>query len=128
MESARHLLPTEEHHCHKGGFHEESHYTLDGKRSSKDVAHKPRVVAPVGTKLKFEDDTRSHTHGEVNTEEFLPKLCSLFPKLLAGAIPASFYDAHDEGESQRQWDEEPVIDGGESELRPCPVYRRGVDV
>ena len=94
MESCRHLIPSKEHHSYEGRLHKESHYTLDSQRSSEDVANKPRIVAPVSTKLKFKNDTCSHTHGKVDSKETLPKLSSIFPKTFASAIIAGLHNTH----------------------------------
>ena len=111
MEAARHFVPPEEHHSHKRRLHEEGQDAFHGERGSEDVAHEPGVVAPVGAELKLKDNARSHAHGEVDTEEFLPELGSNFPELLVCAIIASLHDAHDDGETERQGHEEPVVDG-----------------
>ena len=117
MEAWRYLLPTEVHHCHKGRFHEESHDTLDSQRGAEDVAYEPGVVRPVGAKLELEDDTRGNTHGEVNSEEFLPEDSSIFPELLFRTIIDGLHDTHDD-----------VIDCREGELRSRPVDGSGINV
>ena len=94
MESRRYLLPSEEHHSHEGRFHEEGHDTLYGQWCSEDVAYKPGIVRPVGTKLKLQDDTCSHTHGEVDAKQLLPELCYVAPESVARAIPTSLGNAH----------------------------------
>ena len=111
MEARRYLLPAEEHDGYKGRLHEESHDTLDGQRSAEDVAHEPRVVRPVSTKLELEDDTRSHTHGEIDAEEALPELRSVAPENVAFAIPERLADAHDDCQSEGERHEEPMVDG-----------------
>ena len=105
VESRRHLLPAEKHHRHEGRLHEEGDDTLNGKRRTKDIAHKPGIVAPVGSELKFEDDAGGHTHGKIDAEEFLPEHRRVFPETFACTIIAGFHNAHDEGKSQRERDE-----------------------
>ena len=133
MEAWRYLLPTEKHHGDKGGLHKEGDDTFDGQWCTKDVAHKPRVVGPVGTKLKFQDDTCGYTHGKVDAKEALPKLCGIAPEsvdrlvdncsfeALEGTVPTRLDDTHHYGESQRQGYKEPVIDGCQRKLCSCPV-------
>ena len=128
MESGRHLLPSEIHHRHEGRLHEECHNALDGEGGAEDITHEPRVVAPVGTELKFQDDARGNAHGKVHPEEFLPEFCHVFPEHLFRAVVASLEDAHDEGQSQREGDEQPMVDGSERKLRPRPVNHTGIDV
>ena len=127
VESARHFLPAEVHHGDEGALHEERHNALDGKGRTEDVAHEPRVVAPVGAEFKLKDYSRRHTHGEVHAEEPLQEDGSVLPELLTCAIIARFHDAHDERKTQRERYEQPVIDGGEGELRPRPVDECWVD-
>ena len=127
METARNLVPSEVHHGHEGRFHEEGDDALDGQWCAEDVAHEPRVVAPVGAKLKFEDDTRGDAHGEVDAEEFLPELGSVFPEGVFGAIVARLHDTHDDGQAERQGYEEPMVDCREGELCPRPLNGAGID-
>ena len=77
------FLPSKEHHSHKGTLHKEGNYTFDGQWSSKDIAYKPTVVAPVGTKFKFQYQACSHTHSEIDTKQFHPKLGGTLPELIA---------------------------------------------
>ena len=128
VEAARHLVPSKIHHGHKGRFHEECHYALYGKWRTEDVAHKPRVVAPVGAKLKFKNNAGGNAHGKVHTKEFLPEAGSGFPKLSARAVVAGFGYAHNNGKPQGEWNKKPVIDGGEGKLSSRPVYCSGGNV
>ena len=86
MELGRHLLPAEEHHCDERRLHKEGKNTLNSKRSSKYVAHKPAIVRPVGTELKLEDYSRGNANGEVHAEECHPELGGGEPFLVASAI------------------------------------------
>ena len=80
MESTRDFVPTKIHHCHKGALHEKSDNALYGQRCTEDVANEPRIVAPVGSKLKFEDDTCRYTHSEIDSEKLLPEFSRTFPE------------------------------------------------
>ena len=121
MEALANLAPSEEHERDEGGFHEEGEDAFDGKGSTEDVTHKPRVVTPVGTKLKFEDNTRGNTDSEVDTEELLPKLGSCFPELITCAVINGFHNRHHECKSERKWDKQPVIACREGKLGARPV-------
>ena len=127
MESARHLLPSEEHDSHECAFHEERHNALNGKRSTEYVANKPRIVAPVGAKLKLKNDARGNTHSKVDTKQTLPELRSLQPEGLAGAIIDSLDNAHYYGQSKRERHKQPMIDGCKRKLGTRPVDKRRVD-
>ena len=127
MESLRYLLPTEEHHGNEGALHEESHNAFDSERRTKDVAHYPRVVAPVCSELELKDNSGGHTHCKVHSEKFLPKAGSVFPKLFPRAVIARFCDAHDECQTKCEWHKEPVINGSKRKLRPCPIHRSCID-
>jgi hypothetical protein len=100
MESARHFVPSEEHDGHKGAFHEESQNAFDSERGTKDVANEPGIVAPIGTKLEFQDNTRGYTHCEVDAEKLLPELGSVFPETFLRAIVACLSYAHDDGKTE----------------------------
>ena len=105
METGGDLVPAEEHHGDKGRLHEERQNSLDGKRCAEDVTDKPGIVAPVRSELELEDDTRSDAHGEIDAEQPLPEACRRPPEILPGMIITSLHDAHDDCQSQRQWDE-----------------------
>ena len=128
VEAAAHLLPPEEHHGNKRRLHEEGHNALDGQRRSEDVAHKPAVIAPVGTKLKLQDNARGHADGEVDAEQLHPEAGGTFPEGIARPIIESLHEAHDHGQSQGQRHENPMVDGRQGKLRPRPVNQRRIDV
>ena len=121
VEAFADFAPTEEHQRDESGLHEESEDAFDGERCSKDVTHKPRVVAPVGAKFKFEDNTCGNTNGEVDAEEFLPELSSCFPELITGAVINSFHNRHHECKSEGEGNKQPVIACREGKLGARPV-------
>ena len=123
METWRNFFPPEEHHSHKRTFHKEGHNAFYGQGRTKDIAYKPRIVAPIGAELKFQNDASGHAHGKINTEEFLPKVRHIFPKLLFRAIIAGLGNAHDNGKTKRKRHKEPMVHGRKGELRTRPVYR-----
>ena len=128
MEFPAHLIPAKEHDCNKSSFHKESQNSFDGKWCSKNVAHKPAVVTPVGSELKFKNQSRGHSHGKVDTEQFHPKLGGAFPKLIPRTIIHGLHDTHDDCQPQCERHKNPVINGCQCELRPRPVNQRSVDV
>ena len=93
VESLADTLPAEEHHRDEGALEEEGRNTFDGEGRSEDVADKPRVVAPVGAELKFEDDAGGHAAGEVDAEKEHPELGNAFPALIAGLVIDTFHNA-----------------------------------
>ena len=121
MEAFTNLTPAKEHEGYKGGLHEESEDAFNSKRCSEDVTYKPRVVAPVGTKFKLQDDTCGHTNGEVDTKELLPKLRGSLPKLITSAVVDGFHDGHHEGKSESEGDKQPVIACRKGKLGSRPV-------
>ena len=128
VEAAAHLLPAEEHHGNERRLHEESHNTLDGQRCSEDVAHKPAVVAPVGTELKLQNKPCSHAYGEVDTKKFHPESGGPFPEKVARPIIKGLHKAHDHGQPQGQRHKNPMVDGGQCKLCPRPVDQRRINV
>ena len=117
VEPFAHLVPSEEHDGEEGRFHKKGHDALYGEGGSEYVAYKPAVIRPVGAELKFEDDTRGHADGEIDTEEFHPKFGDVFPLGFSRTVIDGFHDTYDNGKAERQRYEEPVIHGGESKLR-----------
>ena len=113
----RELLPAEHHNCKERALAEEGKDTLNGQRSTEDVANKPRVVTPVGTELKLKDDTRSNAYGEIYAKEHHPKLADVEPLLLACAIIDGFEQSHYYAQAQGQRHEHPMITCGKSKLR-----------
>src|SRR5574344_2170949 len=65
VESLAYFIPSKVHYCKEGALHKEGYYTLYCQRCAKDVAHKPRVVAPVCSKLKFQDYSCCYTNCKV---------------------------------------------------------------
>ena len=67
METRAHTVPAKEHHSNKGCFHEEGQQALNGQGSAENIAHKPRVIAPVGAELKLKNQARGHANGEIDS-------------------------------------------------------------
>ena len=120
-----HLLPAEEHHSKERRLHKEGQDTLNGKRCAKDIAHKPRIITEIGTKLKLQDDTRSDTDREVNTEDLHPEFGGLLPKLIARSDIDGLHNCHYHSESQRQRNKEPMITGCHCKLQSRPIDQCG---
>ena len=99
MEAFAHLVPTEEHHRNERGFHKECQDAFDSQWRTEDVAHKPAVIAPVRTEFKLQNQSRSHTYGEVDAEELHPELGCMFPKLVTRTVVHRFHDAHNHRQS-----------------------------
>src|SRR3712207_5238122 len=99
METCRNFIPSEEHNGHESRLHEESNNALYGQRGAKNIAHKPRIVTPIRTKLEFKDDTRGHSHRKIHAEKLLPETGSILPKALLCTVIAGFHDTHDNGKS-----------------------------
>ena len=116
-----HLVPSEEHDGEERGFHEEGQYALNGQRGTENVAHEPRIVAPVGSEFKFQDDTRSDTYGKVDGEQFHPELGRTFPELVFLNYIKGFHGCHDDRQSQGERNEDPMVTGRKCELRPRPI-------
>ena len=127
MEPSRHLVPAKEHNCHKSALHEKRHNALNGKRSTKYIADKPRVVAPVGTELKLQDNTRSNAHSEVDAKQTLPEMRRLTPERFSGAIVNCLDNAHNYCQAQCERHKQPMINCCKRKLGTRPVNECGVD-
>ena len=116
-----HLVPSEEHDGEERSLHKEGQDALDGERSTEDVAHKPRVVAPVGTEFEFEDDARGDAHGKIDGEEFHPELGGVLPKLIFLDDIKGLHRCHNDRQPEGERYENPMVPGRQSELRPRPI-------
>ena len=115
------LAPAEEHHGDEGRFEEEGEDALDGQRGAEDVAHEVRIVGPVGAELEFEDQPRGDADGEIDAEEAHPEFGGPEPEFVLRADVEGFHDGDQESQSERQRDEQPVVDGRHGELRTRPI-------
>lgn len=97
---------------------------FDSQRSSEDISHKPTIIRPIGTKLKLQNNTGSHTDCEVDTEQLHPELRNAFPCRISGFVVNSLHDRHYDAQSQGEWHKYPVIHGGEGKLCPRPIDKR----
>ena len=97
-------------------LHEKCEDALDGQRGTEDVAHEPRVVAPVGSELELEDDTGRHTHCEVDGKELHPEFRSPFPELVSGHHVPGLHKGYQKAQAESQGHEQPVIHGRKCEL------------
>ena len=122
VEAAAHLVPAEEHHRHEGRFEEEGHDPLDGQRRTEDVAHEVGVVRPVGAELEFENQSRGYADGEVDAEQPHPELRRAAPEGVARAVVAGLHQGAQDAQTERQRDEEPMVNGRQGELRPRPLH------
>jgi len=92
VEFFAHLVPAEKHDSHEGCFKEEGQDAFDSQRRPEDIAHKPRIVRPVGAKFKFKYDAGGHPYGEVDAEECHPEFCYLLPHFITGAHIESLHE------------------------------------
>ena len=116
-----HLVPSEEHDGEERGLHEECQDALDGERSAEDVAHEPRIVTPIRTELELQDDARGDAHGKVDGKEFHPELGGTFPELVFLNHVKGFHGCHNHRQPEGERHENPMVTGGEGELRPRPI-------
>ena len=121
------LIPSEEHDRNKRSFHKERQNTFDSKRRTENIPHKPRIITPVRTKLKLQNQPRCHTDGEVNTEKFHPKLGSPLPEFIACFIIQRLHYSHHHSQSEGERNENPVVHGCHRKLGSRPIDQRGVN-
>ena len=79
------------------------------------------VVRPVGAEFEFEDEARGYADGEIDTEQAHPEFRRAFPEGIARAVVDGFHDRADDAQSQREGDEQPVVDRRHGELGPRPI-------
>ena len=68
MEAFANLVPAKKHNSDKSSFHKEGENSLDSQRCPEDIPDKPTIVRPVGSELELEDQSRSDTDSEIDTE------------------------------------------------------------
>ena len=99
VETFTYFVPAKEHNGNERCLHKESQNTLDGQRSTENITYKPRVITPVRTELKLQNQSRSNTYGEVNTEKLHPELCRAFPEFLTCDYIESLHEPHNHSQS-----------------------------
>ena len=121
VEPGADLVPAKKHNGNKCGFHKKGNNTLNGKRSTEYIAHKPGIVTPVCTKFKLKNNTCCHAHGKVYTEQQHPELgyfkpfCTFCPHIYC------FHNGNNNGYTQSKRHKQPVIHGSQGKLCPRPV-------
>ena len=99
METLTHAIPAEEHHSHESSLHKESEDTLDGERSSEDIADEPGIIRPIRAELKFEDEAGGDTDGEIDAEDRHPELGDTLPRLLLSADIDTLHNGYDKSQT-----------------------------
>ena len=127
VEAFAHLIPSEEHDSDKRGFHKERQNTFDSKRRTENITYKPRIITPVRTKLKLQDQSCRYTNGEVDTEKFHPELGCPLPKFIACFIIQRLHYSHHHSQSEGERNENPVVHGCHRKLGSRPIDQRGVN-
>ena len=127
VETFTYFSPSEKHNRDKRSFHKECQNTFNSQRSTEDIPYKPRIIAPVRTDFKLQNQPRCHTDGKVNTEKFHPKLGSLFPKFVACFIIQRLHDSHHHCQSECEGNKNPVVHGCHRKLGSRPIDQRGVN-
>ena len=117
-----HFLPSEEHDSDKGSLHKESEDAFYSKRSTKNVAYKPRIIREIRAKLKFQNYAGSHTYGKIDAEEFLPKAGYASPRFIATHHIDGFHDGHHYTQSEGEGYKQPMIAGCKRKLNTREEY------
>ncbi len=123
MESLAYLVPAEVHHGKEGAFKEESEYSLNGKRSSEYIPHKPGIIAPVCSELELQDYARGNAAGKVYGKDPAPELSQLLPGLVVCPVIFCLEDCYQDSQSQCKRHKQPVVHGRERELQSRSVYK-----
>ena len=118
MAKLRQLVPAEEEQADEGGFEEEGHQAFDRQRRAEDVADIMAVVAPVHPELELHDDAGRHPQREVDAEQRAPEFGHLPPDHPAGHHIYRLHDGEQDRQSERQRDEEEVVQRGDGKLQP----------
>ena len=121
VESLAYPVPTEKHYSNKGTFHKESHYSFNGKRSSENVSYKPRVITPVGSEFKFQNNSGGNTNGKVDPEKLHPKFGDLFPFFVLCLHINGFHNGNHKCSSQCKRNKKPVVHCCKSKLCSGPI-------
>ncbi len=96
MKALAYFIPAEKHYGYEGGLHEKGKNSFNGQGSPEYITYKPRVVGPVGSELKFKDNSGGYPDGKINPEKFHPKFCDPLPLLISGANVNGVHKGHNE--------------------------------
>ena len=91
----------------EGAFQEEGHEGFEGQGRTEDVAHKGRVLGPIGPELDLHGYTCDDPDHEVYSEEVTPEVGVVAVDILAGFQIFEFkdYDKQDQPDGERHHEE-----------------------
>ena len=116
MHLLRNTSLAEDPDAQEGRFHEERHQRLDRERRAEDIAHITGIFRPVHAELEFLHNSGHNANGKVDQEQLPPEFRHFAPGLVPGLIIAGLHICNKPPQSQREWDEEKVIDSRETKL------------
>ena len=108
----------EDPQAEEGGLEEEGDEPLEGQGAAEDVADHAGIVRPVHAELELLDDAGCHTHGEVDEQDRAEEPGGPVPGGFLRDVPERLHGGDHGGQADGQWDEDEVIDGGDTELPP----------
>ena len=126
VEALRQSIPAEDPEAEERRFEEEREEAFDRQRRAEDVADEPAVGAPVHAELELLDDPGDDAQGEVDEEQLAVEPGQSQVGGVAAPDPDGLEARDQEAQSDRQRDEQEVVDGRDAELPPGQV--KGVHV
>src|SRR6266498_4248637 len=85
---------TENPNAQERGFQEECQQGFYGQWCAENISYIATVFTPVHAELKLLHDTCYHADGEVDQEQFSPKLGHCTPGVVFGLVIASLHECH----------------------------------
>ncbi len=123
MKSLAYLVPAKKHYSYKCGFQKESHNPFNGQGRAKNIAYKPGIIRPVGSKFKLENNACGHPNGEIDAKNSHPEFSNPLPGWVAGFNIDRFHNGDNESQPQCEGNKYPVIHGRKRKLTPRPIYQ-----
>ncbi len=116
MQAFANPIPAEQHDPEETRLQEERGQHLIGQQRPGDAAGELGVGTPVGAELVRHDDSRHHTHAEIDREYLQPEVVQVAIDLLPGLQPEPLEHGEKAGEPDGDRREDDVKGDGESEL------------
>src|SRR5574344_376379 len=127
------LIPAEIHYGKKGTLHEECENTLNSKRGAKNIPYKPRIVAPIGAELKFEDNTGCNSDSKINGKNCTPETGHASPEesfsrelrtiMFCKTIILCLHESNDEPQTKCKRHKNPVKHSSQRKLHSGRIYQ-----
>ena len=124
VDARREAIPAEDPEPEERRLEHERRKSLDRERRTEHVADELRIDGPVHPELELLHEPGGDADREVDQEERPEEVRQAQPALVAGPVPERLHDRDERPETQRQRDEQEVVDRRRRELDRARDRRR----